>query len=330
MRIAFLVNTLVELSITQSTTLMITRAVERGHEVWVVDVDRLGMSPDDHVTASGVQLASRETFDVDATVAALRAGALKSLRLDELDVVLIRTNPGRDKARRWAHDTSLVFMGLLQRRGVLVLNEPRGLSQANTKLYLSRLPAHLRPKTLVSRSPAEIVDFVTELPGGAVLKPLQGTWGQDVFMVRPGELFNLNQIIGVLLRDGYAMVQEFIPEAMEGDTRIVLMDGAPLEQGGQIVAVRRLPGARDFRSNVSAGGSSAPAEWTPRMAEIAATIGPMLAEDGIFLAGLDLIGDRIVEVNVFSTGGFHPAWRYYGREFTEAVIRRVEEKVAAR
>ena len=56
----------------------------------------------------------------------------------------------------------------------------------------------------------------------------------------------------------------------------------------------------------------------------------MLAEDGIFLAGLDLIGDRIVEVNVFSTGGFHPAWRYYGREFTEAVIRRVEEKVAAR
>lgn len=322
MHVAVLVNEPEALDATQTTTKLIHKAAARGCTVDVVSVDGLSSTAEGRVHGRGTRVPA-PPLACEALVDTLRTADAQAVDLSAADVLLMRTNPARD-ARRWAHEAALSFAGLLEAQGVLVLNRPEGLLRARDKLYLQRLPASARPPTLVSRDADAIRTFIRELDGPAVLKPLQGTRGTDVFFAETPDAPNLRSIIDVLTRKGLAMVQAYLPEAAEGDTRVVVMDGEVLEVAGRPAAVRRVPAEGDFRSNLHAGGTARPGRVTPEMRAVVEAIGPVLRTDGLFLAGLDFIGDRIIEVNVFSTGGLHHAERFAEVDFCAAVFDAIE------
>ena len=323
MKILCLVNLAAEVASGDTTVLLLRAALQRGHEVWITGVCDLSIDPADRILAR----ACRAAAGPDGTLA---QDAPQLIDVAAVDVLFLRTNPGRDPARRWAHEVALDLARMVQARGQLVLSNPVGLAAAASKLYLTVLPPQFRPDTLVTRDRQALLDFARAGDGRCVLKPLNGSHGRDVFLVHAGDLSNFNQIVEVLTRSGFAMAQRFIPEASQGDTRLLLLDGEPLRDGLHFAAVRRVPGALDFRSNVHAGGAPAPGELTPALQAIAHSIGPRLRQDGIFLAGLDIIGDKVVEVNVFSPGGIGDAERFTGADFTRPIIDALEQRVRQR
>lgn len=238
--------------------------------------------------------------------------------------MLLRTNPARDAPRAWAHHAALSLATLAQAQGARVVNDPGGLRRAANKLYLAHLPREFRPRTLVTHDTLALKEFVLRAPGPCVLKPLQGTHGQDVYFVQAGTK-NLNQIVDALRRQGQVMAQDYIPEANRGDFRLIMLNGALLTVDGYPAAVNRVPGEGDFRSNVHAGGTATAAHLTDEMRRAARAIGPILLRDGIFIAGLDFIGGRVVEVNAFATGGLTDATDFAGgADFAGAVIEALE------
>lgn len=326
MKLLFLVNDARALKPGQTTTALIAAAAARGSQVFVAGVGDLSLTPQDRVLAHALPATATTP---EALVRALAVASPTPVWADGVEGLLLRTNPARDQGRSWAHRVALDLARLARERGVTVLSDPDGLARAGSKLYLSTLPPRYRPTTLVSQDVAQLRAFVESAAGPCVLKPLEGTHGRDVFFVDAAEPRNLNQILHVLTRQGYAMAQSYVPEAAQGDTRVLLLEGKLLEVDGRAAIVRRVPGGKDFRSNVSAGGHAAGAELTPFMRELCETVGPRLLRDGIFLAGLDLIGEKVVEINVFSPGGLGDAGGFAERDFLspvlEAIARRARE-----
>lgn len=326
MKVTFLVNDVTNLIPHQTTSHLIASAIAQGHEVYVTSVTSLGLSSDNSLCATARPIVSKPDASIPEMVATLHKTPNQKLSLESCDVLFIRTNPACDAKNAWAHQASLAVASLLKEKGVLVLNDPYGLALASNKLYLTSLPQAYRPLSLVSRNVQEIRDFVRSLNHTAVLKPLQGTWGRDVFFVKPNERTNLNQMIDVLLRDGFAIVQEFIPEATQGDKRVIVLDGELLEQDGKAAIVGRVPGEGELRSNIHAGGRVEWPEVTDEIREAVRVIGPRLQSDGIFLAGLDFVHTKLVEINVFGIGGLQDMARYTGASFTTKIIQAVERK----
>ena len=212
------------------------------------------------------------------------------------------------------------------RHGVIVLNDANGLSKAQNKMYFQDFPEEVRPTTLITRDRDEIKSFAREFRT-IVLKPLQGSGGQSVFMVRPEDIPNLNQMIDAVSRSGYVIAQEYLKAAEAGDTRLFLMNGLPLLYRGRYAAFRRVRTGGDLRSNIHAGGTLAKAEIGKEALELAEMVRPKLVEDGMFLVGLDIVGDRLMEINVFSPGGLGSAQKFEKVNFTHAVIHSLERKV---
>lgn len=319
MRVGIVLNRVGDLHPEQTTAMLAARAVARDHETWLVEVAELGQDAAGPVIARG-----RRAGPPSSLGGLVSVGPVEPLVLDDLDAVLIRTNPARDPLRPWAHQAALLLLEVLRERGVPVHNDPRGLVWASSKLHLTTLPESVRPRTLVTRDPERIEAFLASAPGDVVLKPISGTRGQDVFRIDRDRRENLPQILDVLVRSGLAMAQDYVPEARDGDVRLILLDGVLLEVGGQVAAVRRVPPKADFRSNVAIGGRPAPVEQvTAGMRRVVEEVGPGLVRDGLRLVGLDLVGDRVVEANVYSPGGLFDAERYYGVDFTGAILDRL-------
>jgi glutathione synthase len=163
--------------------------------------------------------------------------------------------------------------------------------------------------------------------GNIVLKPLQGSGGQGVFLVRPDDMPNLNQMVESVSRDGYVIAQEYLPGAIEGDTRLFIMNGEPLRYRGKYAAFRRVRSGDDMRSNIHAGGKLREATITKTHLKVAEIVRPKLVQDGMFLVGLDIVGDKLMEINVFSPGGLGSAQKFEKVNFTHAVIHALERKV---
>lgn len=317
-RFIVLVNDPKTMEPAQTTSLLTDRLALDGHETWVASVGGLEMSPRGQLRVRGTRARPREDESVARWLFRLRRLRRDTVEVGAGDVVLVRLNPARDRHRAWAHETALALLREAEQQGILILNSPNGLTHAGHKLYLARLPARFRPPTLVSRDPTAIREFLMEHET-CVTKPVTGTRGRDVFRIDRDDTQNLNQIVDVLTRDGYAMVQPYVEGAEEGDVRLIVMDGKLLTVDGKPAAIRRVPGPGDFRSNVHVGGTPAAAEVTPLMHELCAEAGPMLAADGLFLAGLDVIGSSVVEVNAWSPGGLYDAERLTGVDFIGAV-----------
>jgi glutathione synthase len=261
-------------------------------------------------------------------MSSLVAADVRQLDLGELDILFLRNDPAADALTRpWAQLAGVNFGRLAEQAGALVVNSPDGLYHAVNKLYLQLFPSEVRPRTVITRDFDSVRAFLDEVGGVAVVKPLRGSGGHNVFLIRQDDQYNLRQIFDAVCREGYLISQEYLPASSEGDTRVFLMDGDFIETQGEIAAVHRVPARGDLRSNLTAGGRARKAAITQRVREIAELARPRLREDGMFFVGLDIIGDRMVEVNVFSPGALIAAERVAGVEFGPRVIEGLERRL---
>ncbi|OHB81518.1 MAG: glutathione synthetase [Planctomycetes bacterium RBG_16_64_12] len=330
MRIGFVVNDIQTEEHGYTTTRLAMTAVNRGHQAWLIGVGDLALDPDDQIRARARGAPKAKYNSPRAFLDELRGPRAKVERVtvDDLDVLMLRNDPAEDIGRRaWAQSAGIMFGRAAMRRGVIVLNDPNGLGKAINKMYFQLFPEEVRPATLITRDRDEIRTFAREHGGDVVIKPLQGSGGQGVFRVRKDDLGNLNQMVEAVSRDGYVIAQEYLPAAAEGDMRLFMMNGEPLRYKGKYAAFRRLRSGDDIRSNIHAGGKKAQAILDGQALRIAEIVRPKLVEDGMFLVGLDIVGDKLMEINVFSPGGLGSAQSFEGVNFTHAVIDALERKV---
>jgi glutathione synthase len=206
------------------------------------------------------------------------------------DVVLMRADPPVDDNYLFA----TYLLEQAQAAGALVVNRPRALRDFNEKLAIARFP-DLIPATRVSADAGDLKDFVGQV-GRAVLKPLDGMGGKSIFLVDRDER-NLNVIIETLTDNGLkmAMAQEYLPAIEQGDKRVLIVHGVAVDK-----LLARIPGQGDFRGNLARGGRGEGRPLGEADRKIANRVGPVLLEHGIEFAGLDIIGDRLTEINVTS------------------------------
>ncbi len=145
-----------------------------------------------------------------------------------------------------------------------------------------------------------------------------------------GQTANLQQMISTVRRDGYVIVQEYLPAVVKGDKRVLLLGGAPFRVGGHVAAYTRMRPKDDIRSNMHVGGARRPAEFTETEQRVCDLLRPRLVADGLYFVGVDLVGDKILEINVFAPGGIHNINELYSIDVGTAVIRDLERKVELR
>jgi glutathione synthase len=333
MRIGFVVNDVKTEHPLYTTTRLAMAASRRGHEVWLMGVGDFSHRDDGSIGATARGAPGRRYTSLESYLRAVRSPKreVQRVSIDEFDVLVMRNDPAEDTTDRpWAVTSGILFAQLSVVRDVLVVNDPANLANAVNKTYFQHFPAAVRPRTLISRDRREITEFVHELGDAAVLKPLQGSGGASVFMVTGDEAPNLNQMIDAISRDGYVVAQEALPEAADGDVRLFVMNGEPLRVGKAYAAFRRVNSGPDLRSNMHVGGEARRVKVTDAMLAACDAARPKLVSDGMFLVGLDIVGDKLMEVNVFSPGGLGTCEKLYGVNFADAVIAALERKVELR
>jgi glutathione synthase len=292
----------------KDTTFAIQRAAQRlGHET-------LHCEPRDVYVEDGDVWARVRGLTVSDTAPHARFGAATDVRLAEVDCVLIRKDP--------PFDAEYLYITLMLERlrgRVLVVNDPRGLRDANEKLYTLHFARHM-PKTLVTSDRERVHRFIAAV-GVGVVKPLDGAGGSGVMVVDRSDR-NARSIVDYITHEGtrHAMVQEFLPEVRGGDKRVLLLDGQVLG------AINRIARADDVRSNIHAGGRVEPCTVTAKEQAIVADMAPRLAEDGLVFVGLDFIGERLTEVNVTSPTGIQELSRHVEQDMAEKVVRWIQAK----
>lgn len=330
MRIGLFVNDIGTEEQGYTTTRFAMAAINRGHEAWVMDAHGFAYDPDERIRARARRAPKKQYKSSAIYLEDLQGkkAVQERITVDDLDVLLLRNDPSTDSGlRSWAQTVGINFGRIAMRHGVIVLNDPNGLAKAMNKMYFQVFPSEVRPATLITRDRDEIKAFAKDQGGKIVLKPLQGSGGQGVFLIDSSSGANLNQMIDSLLRDGYVIAQEYLAAAEAGDTRMFLMNGLPLRYRGKYCAFRRVRSGEDMRSNVHAGGKLAAAELTDTHFRIAEIVRPKIVLDGMFLVGLDIVGDKLMEINVFSPGGLGSAQKFEKVNFSHAVLDALEKKV---
>lgn len=332
MKIGFVVNDVLTESSAYTTTRLAMTATQMGHEAWLMGIGDFAYEPDGSLSAIARAGAAKSYRSLDRYLSDVQKPEVaKHMAISDFDVVMLRADPADDAADRpWANNAQVAFGQLIASCGVLVVNDPTTLANALSKAYFQHFPQIVRPKTLISRDETQIATFIEDLGGRAVLKPLQGSGGSGVFLVNNKEKPNLSQIIEAIARDGYVVAQEYLPAAKDGDVRMFVMDGRPLKVKGKIAAFRRKSSSDDIRSNMSAGGKAQAVTVTDEMRHLVDVVRPKLVADGMFLVGLDIVGDKLMEVNVFSPGGLGSCQNLYDVNFSPAIIEDLERKVSIR
>ena len=330
MRIVFVVNDVATEQAGYTTTRLGMSAVNHGHEAWTLGVGDFVYKPDGSIHANARAVSGKEYDSLETYMQEIQGDDARQeqVSLDDVDVLMLRNDPSEDTAERaWAQTTGILFGQLAVQRGTIVVNDPSNLANALNKTYFQHFPEQVRPKTCISRDPEEIKEFIASQGGRGVIKPLQGSGGSSVFLVRKADAPNLNQMIEAVIRDGYCIAQEYLPAAKEGDIRLFVMNGRPLEHQGKYAAFRRVNKTGDMRSNMHSGGESEAVEIDDDALRLVEMVGPKLIADGMFLVGLDIVKDKLMEINVFTPGGLGSAQQVTGVDFTEIVIADLERKV---
>ena len=246
-------------------------------------------------------------------------GEPEDVDLVDVDAVFIRKDPPFTEEYLWL---TLVLDHL--EGSTVVVNNPRGLREANEKLYAHNFP-EIVPATIMTSHREEILRFLDDVGGKAVIKPIDGHGGEGVFLLAQGDS-NVNALVESVTRNGgrNAIVQALIPEIYEeGDKRILLVEGELLG------VVARVPSRGDLRSNIHVGGSAAPAELSDADRLIIDTMRDRLLADRLFFVGLDVIGGKLIEVNVTSPTLIQQMSRLTGQNLAAPVIIRLEAMVAS-
>ncbi len=247
-------------------------------------------------------------FDIEAE----GVGPLHEL----IDAILMRKDPPFDM--EYVYTTYLLEM--VEQRGVLVVNKPQSLRDANEKLFTTHFP-QCCPLTLVTRSISDLRRFV-EKNQDVIVKPLDMMGGASIFRLQPDDQ-NLSVILENMTRFGsrYVMAQQYIPEITQGDKRILLVDGEPLPY-----ALARIPKSGETRGNIAAGGTGEGVALTPRDYWICEQVAPTLKEKGLIFVGLDVIGDYLTEINVTSPTCIRELDRLYDLDIASQLMDAIEKR----
>ena len=313
LRILYVMDPLARVLVDKDTTFaFMLEGERRGHEqhqCGVEDLFAVGARAHASVRQARVQRAA-----VHHTLAEARA-----LPLTWFDVVFMRKDPPFDLAYFFATH----LLGLVDPRVTLVVNDPRGLREANEKLYALRFPAVI-PESLVSADSTRLKAFMETLGGEMIVKPLDGCGGTGVFHVHRGDR-NLNAILELSTTNGtrLVMAQRYLPAVRtEGDKRVIVLAGEPLG------AIRRVPREDEHRGNIHVGGRVERAPIDARDREICRHMAPALERDGLYFVGLDVIGGLVTEVNVTSPTGVQEIDRLDGTCLEARVLDFVEARAA--
>ena len=316
MRLLFIVDPLEKLALAGDTSYaLMLEAAARGWDVWTCQLEQLGLVGDDAVadaSPSIVMPAStpKQAFQVEAP---------SFHRLAEFDIVLMRKDPPVDV--NYLHATWILDHA---RGKTLLVNDPRGLRELNEHLAVLQFPA-LTPPTIVTRSADKLRAFQAEQGGAIVVKPVDGYGGLGIFVVRDGDP-NASSIIETSTGAGmrWTLAQKYLPEAVHGDKRIVLVDGEP------VGAVLRVPATAEARGNLHVGGRAVKTEIDGRDREIIAALAPWLRAHGQILVGLDVIGGQLTEINITSPTGVRHIARLEDRNVAAPIMDRLERLASAR
>ena len=294
MRIAIVVNNTAALTPTWTTIHLIDAFLKAGHEIRLIEALELD------VTQSGQLRGRAWCLDPPSTgIKAItrmlqrRSGRRELLAISTCDLLMLRVNPLRNAI--------LTFALLTEEAGVPVINAPAGLARTSSKAWLATLTGVPRPATLITRSRATAMNFVSELGKTVVVKPMAGSGGRGVQRIPHGRTDLLDRAIDHLYYGGHFVVQEYLEEADAGEKRLVWADGEVLG-----AYVRQRAGG-EFRHNLRQGSAPRQCEISSSDLALAASVGPHLIQNGIRIAGLDVIGRYIVEVNTLNPGGVHYA-----------------------
>ena len=238
--------------------------------------------------------------------------------LADVDAVIMRKDPPFDN--EFFYSTHLLEQA--EREGAKVFNKPRALRDHPEKLAIMEFPQFIGP-TLVTRDAADIKRFHAEHKD-IILKPLDGMGGTGIFRVREDAL-NLGSIIETLNKNGAesVMVQKFLPDIVKGDKRVLVIGGKPVP-----FSLARIPQGTEVRGNLAAGGLGVAQPLSARDREIAEAIGPLLAERGLLLAGIDVIGDCVTEINVTSPTCFQEIFEQAGFDVAAMFVDALEAALA--
>jgi glutathione synthase len=294
-----------------STYTMMREAARRGHALLACEPADLRWQRGEPVRARAreLRLTGRQDdwFEVSA--------AHEALALRDCDAVLMRKDPPFDSEYFYATH----LLGQAAREGARVFNRPDALREHPEKLAILEFPQWIAP-TLVTRREADIRAFHAE-HGDVILKPLDGMGGMGIFRVGPDGL-NLGAIVETLNQGGTrtVMVQRYLPEIAQGDKRVLLIGGRPVP-----FALARIPQGGEVRGNLAVGGKGVAQPLSPTDQAIAAALGPVLAARGLLLVGLDVIGDRLTEINVTSPTCFREIMDQTGFDVAAMFVDALEE-----
>jgi glutathione synthase len=284
--VLFLLNDRWSVARKGTTSRLMLASHQRGHSVFVTDVVHLQAVSATELFAEALEVPASAKVE-NVRQLGSRIGKAKPIRisLSEMQAIFVRTTPGKDIARAWAHRLALEVLRLADETGVQIVNRPVGLQRASSKLYTVCLPPEFVPRTMVCHSLNSVRAFVEELDGPFVMKPLLGSQGRDVFFLTGPDALNTRQVVDILGRTGYLVVQEYIPEAEDGDIRVRTLDKTIVSPPDRAIGIRRIPAAGERRSNVSLGGKAEVTELTKRQATICRKVAKVLHKDGIRFAG---------------------------------------------
>lgn len=297
-----------------SSLAMLLEAQSRGYQLYYMEMQDLYLENSRaHATMKPLQV-QQDTENW------YQFGEQLDTPLSELDVILMRKDPPFDTEFLYATH----ILERAESEGTLVVNNPRSLRDANEKLFTVWF-SELTPETLVSRSPAKLRQFYAKHQD-IILKPLDGMGGASVFRIKSGDK-NLNVIIETLTQLGsrYTIAQQFIPEISAGDKRILVVDGEPIPY-----CLARIPACGENRGNLAAGARGEARTLTASDRRIAEAVAKVLKEKGLYFVGLDVIGDKLIEINVTSPTGIREIEAVFDINISGKIMDCIEKTLARR
>ena len=314
-KLGVVMDPIADINVKKDTTLaMLLAAQRRGWELYYMEQSDLSL--DQGLAHATVRRLSVE----DNPESWFEVGSPQDIALSDLDVVLMRKDPPFDMDFIY----STYILEAAQREGTLVVNDPRSLRDCNEKLFATQFP-RCCPPLIVAASAARLKAFHAE-HGDVIFKPLDGMGGASIFRVKAGDP-NLSVIIETLTDHGrqQIMAQKFLPEIVDGDKRILMVDGVPAEYG-----LARIPMSGETRGNLAAGGSGVAMPLTDRERWICSQVAPVLREKGLLFVGLDVIGDYLTEINVTSPTCVRELDRAHQLDIAGDLMEAIASKLAAR
>ena len=297
-----------------SSFAMLLQAQQRGYEIHYMEMADLYL-------LEGEARASTKLLSVEQNPDKwFSFSSQQDIALSELDVILMRKDPPFDTEYIYA----TYILERAEDKGTLIVNKPQSLRDANEKLYTSWF-SQFTPKTLVSRDAKRLKAFY-QSEQDIILKPLDGMGGASIFRLKPNDA-NVSVIIETLTEHGqrYAMAQRYIPQITDGDKRILVVNGKPVPY-----CLARIPANGETRGNLAAGGRGEARPLSESDWQIANAIGPTLKAKGLIFVGLDVIGDKLTEINVTSPTCIREIEAAFPVSITAMLFDEIEQLLASR